>query len=224
MKIEFNKEFLSTWLEENHCTRKDVLTAINQRDYNLVNKWLTGEQPSVKYIVRFCNYYQVPIDRWFIIDENAEPEGYHKRSKVRQNYNETEEEKSRQAIEKLATSQEDMIPRAVHELEIAKLTAKYEKEKNELNAKNNELIAKTIYSNRSAVDTMKEIMGGQNGLLDEKQKTIDLQAETIRSLQNQIATLDAIVRKQKGIQIHSGVIMSGSSTVSEAITERSDQP
>ena len=227
MKIEFNKDFLSTWLEENHCVRKDILVAINQKDYNLVNKWLAGEQPSVKYIVRFCNYYQVPIDRWFAIDEDKEPDGYFKRSKVRQNYKETEEEKARQAMAKLATSGEDVIPRAVHELELAKLTVKYEKEKSDLVTKNNELVSKMVYNNRSSLETMKEIMGGQNATteaaLEEKQKTIDLQAETIRSLQNQVATLDAIVRRQKGIQIRPGVI-SGSSMVNETTTEHGDQP
>ena len=65
----FNKMFLRTFLRQHNLMGKDLLTALGTSSYPSLEKWLNGDIPqSPCTLLRFCNYYQLPLGVFFLRD------------------------------------------------------------------------------------------------------------------------------------------------------------
>lgn len=70
----YNFGFLAQWMAENTMNKKDVLDALQTRDYNGLNDWIAGERPMhIEAILRLCNTYDIPLGCFFF-DKNARPD------------------------------------------------------------------------------------------------------------------------------------------------------
>lgn len=66
MDYRFNYGFLSKYIKEFHLSKRDVLSALGTQDYTSLNRWIKGETPlHVNAMLRFCNYYNVPLKNFF---------------------------------------------------------------------------------------------------------------------------------------------------------------
>lgn len=65
---QYDYQFLSNWLNENkNIRRKNVMEVLEMSDYKTFQNWTEGKTimpPS--QMMRFCNYYSVPIECFFV--------------------------------------------------------------------------------------------------------------------------------------------------------------
>lgn len=62
----YNYGFLRDFMKEHGLKKQDVLKALQTSDYTSLNRWLKGEVPlHVNALLRFCNYYNVPLGSFF---------------------------------------------------------------------------------------------------------------------------------------------------------------
>ena len=65
---QYDYQFLSNWLNENkNIRRKNVMEVLEMSDYKTLQNWTEGKTimpPS--QMMRFCNYYSVPIECFFV--------------------------------------------------------------------------------------------------------------------------------------------------------------
>lgn len=62
----YNSGFLKEFMAKFHLIKRDILKALGTRDYISLNKWLNGDAPiHIKAMLRFCNYFNVPICSFF---------------------------------------------------------------------------------------------------------------------------------------------------------------
>ena len=75
MDLSYNYRALRDFMLENHLAKKDLLEAIGCQDYVSLNKWLSGQVPlHITAMLRFCNYYQVPLSMFFIDHTAMDPD------------------------------------------------------------------------------------------------------------------------------------------------------
>lgn len=66
MDYSYNYGFLREFMEDHRLQKKDLLEALGCSDYVSLNKWLDGKVPvHVTAMLKFCNYYNIPIDDFF---------------------------------------------------------------------------------------------------------------------------------------------------------------
>lgn len=66
MDYSYNYGFLRSFMESHKLAKKDLLEALGCSDYVSLNKWLDGRVPvHVTAMLRFCNYYNIPMDGFF---------------------------------------------------------------------------------------------------------------------------------------------------------------
>lgn len=66
MDYSYNYGFLRAFMESHKLAKKDLLEALGCSDYVSLNKWLDGRVPvHVTAMLRFCNYYNIPMDGFF---------------------------------------------------------------------------------------------------------------------------------------------------------------
>jgi len=66
MDYSYNYGHLRQFMEAHKLTKKDILEALGCSDYVSLNKWLDGKVPMhVTAMLRFCNYYNEPMDGFF---------------------------------------------------------------------------------------------------------------------------------------------------------------
>ena len=66
MDYSYNYGYLQQFMESHHLQKKDILEALGCGDYVSLNKWLDGKVPvHVCAMLRFCNYYNVPLENFF---------------------------------------------------------------------------------------------------------------------------------------------------------------
>lgn len=63
----YNYGFLASWLAANPAiTRRDVLTALQINDYKTLQNWTEGKNMMpLTQILRLCNAFSIPLDRFF---------------------------------------------------------------------------------------------------------------------------------------------------------------
>ena len=67
MDLSYNYAYLQQFMDEHHLAKKDLLEALGCQDYVSLNKWLDGKVPvHVTAMLRMCNFYQVPLDGFFL--------------------------------------------------------------------------------------------------------------------------------------------------------------
>lgn len=67
----FNYGFLKEWMEANKMTKRDVLNALQTKNYNGLNEWIDGIRPMhIEAIIRLCNTFDIPLGCFFF-DNNA---------------------------------------------------------------------------------------------------------------------------------------------------------
>lgn len=70
MMYSYNYAALRNFIEDNKLQKKDVLKALGTNDYVTLNKWIEGEVPMhITAMMRFCNYYQWPLENFFLDDD-----------------------------------------------------------------------------------------------------------------------------------------------------------
>lgn len=75
MDLSYNYRALRDFMLDNHLAKKDLLEAIGCQDYVSLNKWLSGQVPlHITAMLRFCNYYQVPLSMFFIDHPAMDPD------------------------------------------------------------------------------------------------------------------------------------------------------
>lgn len=75
MDLSYNYRALRDFMLDNHLAKKDLLEAIGCQDYVSLNKWLSGQVPlHITAMLRFCNYYQVPLSMFFIDHAAMDPD------------------------------------------------------------------------------------------------------------------------------------------------------
>ena len=66
MDYSYNYGYLRKFMESHHLQKKDILEALGCGDYVSLNKWLDGKVPvHICAMLRFCNYYNVPLENFF---------------------------------------------------------------------------------------------------------------------------------------------------------------
>ena len=66
MDYAYNYGYLQQFMESHHLQKKDILEALGCGDYVSLNKWLNGNVPvHVCAMLRFCNYYNIPLEDFF---------------------------------------------------------------------------------------------------------------------------------------------------------------
>lgn len=66
MDYSYNYGYLQKFMETHHLQKKDILEALGSGDYVSLNKWLDGKVPvHVCAMLRFCNYYNIPLENFF---------------------------------------------------------------------------------------------------------------------------------------------------------------
>ena len=66
MDYAYNYGYLQQFMESHHLQKKDILEALGCGDYVSLNKWLSGKVPvHVCAMLRFCNYYNIPLENFF---------------------------------------------------------------------------------------------------------------------------------------------------------------
>lgn len=66
MDYSYNYGFLREFMESHKLQKRDLLEALGCSDYVSLNKWLDGKVPvHVTAMLRFCNYYNIPMDGFF---------------------------------------------------------------------------------------------------------------------------------------------------------------
>ena len=66
MDYSYNYAYLRDFMESHKLAKKDLLEALGCGDYVSLNKWLDGKVPvHVTAMLRFCNYYNIPMDGFF---------------------------------------------------------------------------------------------------------------------------------------------------------------
>lgn len=66
MDYAYNYGYLQQFMESHHLQKKDILEALGCGDYVSLNKWLNGKVPvHVCAMLRFCNYYNIPLENFF---------------------------------------------------------------------------------------------------------------------------------------------------------------
>ena len=67
----FNFGFLREWMKANKKTKRDVLNAIQTKNYSGLNEWMEGIRPMhIEAIIRLCNTFNIPLGCFFF-DNNA---------------------------------------------------------------------------------------------------------------------------------------------------------
>ena len=70
----YNFGFLAQWMHENHMSKKDILQALQTKDYGGLRDWIDGVRPMhIEAILRLCNTYNIPLGCFFF-DKNARAE------------------------------------------------------------------------------------------------------------------------------------------------------
>lgn len=73
MDYSYNYGYLREFMESHKLQKKDLLEALGCNDYVSLNRWLDGKVPvHVTAMLRFCNYYNIPMDGFFF-DGDAIP-------------------------------------------------------------------------------------------------------------------------------------------------------
>lgn len=73
MDYSYNYGYLREFMESHKLQKKDLLEALGCNDYVSLNRWLDGKVPvHVAAMLRFCNYYNIPMDGFFF-DGDAIP-------------------------------------------------------------------------------------------------------------------------------------------------------
>lgn len=73
MDYSYNYGYLREFMESHKLQKRDLLEALGCGDYVSLNKWLDGKVPvHVTAMLRFCNYYNIPMDGFFF-DGDAIP-------------------------------------------------------------------------------------------------------------------------------------------------------
>lgn len=73
MDYSYNYGYLREFMESHKLQKRDLLEALGCGDYVSLNKWLDGKVPvHVTAMLRFCNYYNIPMDGFFF-DGDAMP-------------------------------------------------------------------------------------------------------------------------------------------------------
>ena len=69
----YNYSFLRDWLYSNREFKKsDIVKALDVKGWDSVNKYVSGDLAMpIEKILRFCNYFQVPVDNFFL-DANGQ--------------------------------------------------------------------------------------------------------------------------------------------------------
>ena len=66
MEYSYNYGYLRKFMESHNLHKKDILEALGCGDYVSLNKWLDGKVPvHVCAMLRFCNYYNIPLENFF---------------------------------------------------------------------------------------------------------------------------------------------------------------
>lgn len=66
MDYSYNYGYLREFMESHKLQKKDLLEALGCNDYVSLNRWLDGKVPvHVTAMLRFCNYYNIPMDGFF---------------------------------------------------------------------------------------------------------------------------------------------------------------
>lgn len=66
MDLSYNYGYLSHFMKVNSLKKREILKALGTDDYTSLNRWLEGLVPMhVTAMLRFCNYYQIPLDGFF---------------------------------------------------------------------------------------------------------------------------------------------------------------
>ena len=66
MDYSYNYGYLQQFMDSHKLAKKDLLEALGCGDYVSLNKWLDGKVPvHVTAMLRFCNYYNIPLDGFF---------------------------------------------------------------------------------------------------------------------------------------------------------------
>lgn len=70
MKYKYNKYYLAKWLNENHSTKKSILDALEITDFRSLGRWLNGAYMPIDKIIKFCNYFNVNINNFFLSNDD----------------------------------------------------------------------------------------------------------------------------------------------------------
>ncbi len=66
MDYSYNYSYLQQYMDSHRLAKKDLLEALGCKDYVSLNKWLDGKIPvHITALLRFCNYYNVPLANFF---------------------------------------------------------------------------------------------------------------------------------------------------------------
>lgn len=71
-KYDYNYDFLREYMAKHNIINSDVLEVLGNRNYAMLKAWREQQRPmSIESMLKICNHYDIPVSRFFIVDESA---------------------------------------------------------------------------------------------------------------------------------------------------------
>lgn len=188
-KFKFDTTVFKKWIDMNRLSRSKVINAIGQRDANKVGRWELGQVIGTEDLLALCNCYNLQLTDFLIETDSDDIPTETVLPEVMKQRRKTIDSPS---IVEMATQS-----LTADDLTIARLSLEYEKKINDITSINTEYIkeqtASFQYQRDQLVRQHSSQINSLNGTIDTLQDVINQQKETI-------ATLEALVLKQKNIK------------------------